>query len=115
MLEVRPDFIVIGARTLIDDRHGVQLIATNDVASTRLDVDLEMDDRFDFYDITRPPRSTLTADLRAKLRSFAITYGPDYRTAWEHLMRMGNPDDPQARKWANQAIEPPRLQLPPGA
>lgn len=113
MFEVHPDFIVIGARTLLDGRPGVQLTASNDVGRVDIEWNFEPAEFTDVFDL-QPPRTISHADLRAKLRTFAMTYAPDYRTAWEHLMRMGNPDDPQARKWSNTAVDPPRLQLPPG-
>lgn len=112
MMTMRPDFIVIGARTLVDGREGVHLTASNQVVSSDVDVDFGITS----FDLERPLResSMMGAKLTAQLRSFAMVYAPTYAEAWEHLMCMGRPDDPQQRVWANAAIEPPRLQLPPG-
>lgn len=111
MMTMRPDFIVIGARTLVDGRKGVHLTASNQVASTNIDVDFGIAS-FDLERSLREP-PMMGAKLIAQLRSFTTVYAPTYAEAWEHLMRMGRPDDPQQRVWTNAAIEPPR-QLPPG-
>lgn len=113
MFYIRPDFIVVGTRYLLDGRPGVQLLASNSVRETRVDLDVDTE-CFDLFEPLLEPQPLAHATLRAELRSFAMTYGSDYRTAWEHLMRMGNPDDPQHRTWQNDAIGLPRPALPPG-
>lgn len=110
---IRPDFIVVGARTLLDGREGVNLTASNQVVSSNIDIDLDIDGAFDLEGSIREP-SVMGAKLAARLRSFATVYAPTYADAWERLMRMGSPDDSQRRVWTNAAIEPPRPQLPPG-
>lgn len=113
MFEVNPDFVIVGAKTLLDGRPGVQLIASNDVAQVKLDWNFEPPEWVNPFDL-RPSPTPSHADLRAKLRTLGIVYAPDYRTAWENLMKMGDPDNPQRRPWRNDAIEPPRRALPPG-
>jgi hypothetical protein len=109
---MRPDFIVVGARTLVDGQEGVHLTASNQVVSTDVDVDFGIAS-FDLESMLREP-STMSAKLIAQLRSFSMVYAPTYAEAWERLMRMGNPDDPQRQAWTSEAIESPRRQLPPG-
>jgi len=109
---MRPDFIVVGARTLVDGREGVHLTASNQVVSTDVEVDLDIAS-FDLKSMLREP-SAMGAKLTAQLRSYSMVYACTYAEAWERLMRMGNPDDPQRPAWISEAIELPRLQLPPG-
>lgn len=110
---MRPDFIVVGDRTLVDGREGVHLTASNQVISSDIDVEFGIGDTFDLEGALREP-SVMGAKLTARLRSFAMVYAPTYAEAWAHLMRMGSPDDRQQRAWTNAASGPPRLQLPPG-
>ncbi len=108
MSHLRPDFVIVGAKTLFDGQHGVHLMASNRVDWTDLDIEFDTLSLMDWAEPHQPHGM-----LRARLRSIAMVYASDYRTAWEHLMKMGNPDSGNSPWRQGGEIVPAPRQLPP--
>ncbi len=93
-----PDFIIVGYRDLVANKS--VLAASNKV--TKVDIEVNLKDRFrlDGVGTHWPSDQFSRVELKASLLGYRMTWADTYAAAWEALINMADPDDPEKRDTA---------------